>query len=239
MTEPRGLANKTALYVLLAALALAALTNRWVAASGSRPGFNIVSFDGVYFTAQWIAFGLTVGALVLLGSQWHATGKFPPLVLLGVALLFFFVATGIPQTTNSYQWRSGDVGFARWMKTLDSEREAREVMPHLLGTWKSDRAAYAIERDSLSVTSGGKTEQFGPTRCGGGGLAKFAYLTEQTLHFNPAADKYYALLDGPPVPSFEAACAGRLFTFLKVADGKAILFRDVHEQNPTIETLTR
>jgi hypothetical protein len=43
------LANKTALYVLLAALALAALTNRWVAASGSRPGFNIVSFDELYF----------------------------------------------------------------------------------------------------------------------------------------------------------------------------------------------
>jgi hypothetical protein len=41
--------NKTALYVLLAALVLAALTNRWVAASGSRPAFNIVSFDGLYF----------------------------------------------------------------------------------------------------------------------------------------------------------------------------------------------
>ena len=51
------MANKTALYVLLAALALAALTSRWVAASGSRPGFNIVSFDGIYFGLQWIAFG--------------------------------------------------------------------------------------------------------------------------------------------------------------------------------------
>jgi hypothetical protein len=233
------LAGKTALYVLLAALALAALTNRWVAASGSRPGFNIVSFDGVYFAAQWIAFGLTIGGLVLLGPQWHETGRFPPLVLLGAALLLFFVGTGIPQTTSSYRWMAGDVGLARWMKTLDSEREAREVMPHLLGTWKSDRAVYAIERDSLSVTSSGKTEQFGPVRCAGGGLVKFAYATERTLHFNPAADQYYALLEGPPVPSFEAGCAGRLFTFLKVADGKAIVFRDVHEQNPTIETLTR
>ena len=65
MTDPRGLANKTALYVLLAALALAVLTNRWVAASGSRPAFNIVSFDGIYFGAQWVAFGLTLGGLFL------------------------------------------------------------------------------------------------------------------------------------------------------------------------------
>ena len=230
--------NKTALYVLLAALVLAALTNRWVAASGSRPGFNIVSFDGLYFGAQWIAFGLTLGGLALLGSQWHETGKFPALILLGVALLGFFVATGIPQTMNSYQWMAGDVGFVRWMRALDSDRAASEVAPHLLGIWKSERTTYAIERDQLTVTSGGKTEVLSKS-CPGGALIKFAYATADTLHSNPAAYKYYDLLDGPPIPSLEVACEGRLFTFLKLADGKVLAFRDLHNPNPSFETVTR
>src|SRR6185503_12369908 len=145
-------ANKPALYVLLAALALAALTNRWVAASGSRPGFNIVSFDGIYFTAQWIAFGLTLGGLALLLSQWYETGKFPALILLGVGLLGFFVATGIPQTTNSYQWRGGDVGLTRWMKSFNQSREADRVAPELLGTWRLATLNVLIEPDKLTLT---------------------------------------------------------------------------------------
>ena len=40
------------------------------AASGSRPGFNIVSFDGLYFGAQWIAFALTLGGLALLAHDY-------------------------------------------------------------------------------------------------------------------------------------------------------------------------
>jgi hypothetical protein len=230
--------SKTALYVLLAALALAALTNRWVAASGSRPGFNIVSFDEVYFGAQWIAFGLTLGGLGLLALQWRETGQFPLLILLGVALLAFFVATGIPQTTNSYQWKSGDVGLKSWMSASDSAREAKEVMPHVVGTWKSDRTTYAIAADSVSITSGGRTEVFGAA-CPGGALIKFAYATGDTLQQNPAAYKYYPLLDGARVPSLEVACEGRLFTFLKVADGKGLAFRDLHNPNPSIESVTR
>ena len=231
--------NKIALYVLLAALALAALTNRWVAASGSRPGFNIVSFDGIFFGAQWIAFAMTLGALALLVSQWHESGKFPALILLGIALLLFFVATGIPQTTQSYQWMAGDVGLKKWMRARDQSREASDVAPHLLGVWKSDRTTYSIERDSLTVKSGAKTELLSAAQCPRGVMVRFAFATDSTLHFNPAADKYYALLDGPPVPSVEIACEGRLYTFLKVADGTAIVFRDVHERDPAIETLTR
>ena len=231
--------NKTALYVLLAALVLAALTNRWVAASGSRPGFNIVSFDGLYFGAQWIAFGLTLGGLALLASQWYETGKFPALILLGVGLLGFFVATGIPQTTQSYRWMGGDVGLARWMRAFESGREAGEVAPHLLGTWKSDRATYSIERNSLTVTAGGKTETL-DERCPGGASFKFAYATAETLHYNPPVYKYYDLLDGPPMPSLEVACQGRLFTFLKLADGKVLAFRDLHNPDPpSVETVTR
>jgi hypothetical protein len=230
--------HKTALYVLLAALVLAALTNRWVAASGSRPAFNIVSFDGLYFGAQWVAFGLTLGGLALLGSQWYETAKFPALIPLGVALLGFFVATGIPQTTNSYQWKAGDVGLVRWTRAFDSGREASEVAPHLLGTWRSDRATYAIERDQLTVASGGKTEILGK-RCPGGALIRFAYATADTLNYDPSIYKYHALLDGPPIPSLEVACEGRLFTFLKLADGKVLAFRDLHNPNPSVETVTR
>lgn len=80
----------------------------------------------------------------------------PALILLGVALLCFFVATGIPQTTNAYQWKAGDVGLARWLRSLDAGREAGEVAPHLLGTWRSGEDSCLIELDRLTIISKGQ-----------------------------------------------------------------------------------
>ena len=231
--------NKTALYVLLAALALAALTNRWVAASGSRPGFNIVSFDGAYFSAQWIAFAMTLGALALLASDWRETGKFPALILLGVALLFFFAATGIPQTTNSYQWKGGDVGLTRWMKAFDESREAGKVVPEMLGTWRSDQNSYLIEPDKLTITSAGKTTIWSKATCAQGVAFKFAYATGDTIGFHPSAYKYHDLLNGPQIPSLETACNYRIHTFLKLADGSALALHDTHSEDFKAEVLKR
>ena len=186
---------------------------------------------------------MTLGGLALLCSQWYGTGKFPALILLGVGLLGFFVATGIPQATNAQQWKAGEAGLTHWMKSLNQarkeEREAGEVAPHLLGTWKSDRATYSIERNSLTVAAGGKTETL-DERCPGGASFKFAYATAETLHYNPPVYKYYDLLRGPPMPSLEVACQGRMFTFLKFADGKVLAFRDLHNPDPpSVETVTR
>ena len=230
--------SKTALYVLLAALALAALTNRWVAGSGSRPGFNIVSFDELYFTAQWIAFGLTLGGLALLVSQWHESGKFPALILLGVALVAFFVATGIPQTMNSYQWKGGDVGLARWMKSYDASRDADKVAPELLGTWRNGPDSYLIEKNRLTVNSAGKTTVFSKSQCEGTSFV-FAYATERTLGFHPKVYKLHELLDGPPIPSLYALCNTRVYAFLKLADGRLLTLRDPHQEDLQIAYLTR
>jgi len=232
-------ANKTALYVLLAALVLAALTNRWVAASGSRPGFNIVSFDGLYFGAQWIAFGLTLGGLALLASQWYETGKFPALILLGVGLLCFFVATGIPQTMNSYQWKGGDVGLARWVRAADQSRDASKVVPEMLGTWRSAENTYLIEQDKLTITSAGKTTIWSKATCADGVSFKFAYATGDTIGFHPSAYKYHDLLNGPPIPSLETACNYRIHTFLKLADGTVLALHDTHREDFRAEALKR
>lgn len=231
--------HKTALYVLLAALVLAALTNRWVAASGSRPGFNIVSFDGLYFSAQWIAFGLTLGGLALLAAQWRETAQFPLLMLLGIALLFFFVATGIPQTTNSYQWMAGDVGLKRWMRTLDQSREADRVAPELLGTWKLASLTVVIEPDKVTLTHGGETKVWSRSTCGEGFSYKFAQATPDTIGFHPTAYKLHEHLDGPPIPSLYAACNTRVYAFLKLADGRLLALRDPHQQDIAIAYLTR
>jgi len=233
------LANKTALYVLLAALALAALTNRWVAASGSRPGFNIVSFDGIYFTAQWIAFGLTLGGLALLLSQWHETGKFPALILLGVGLLGFFVATGIPQTTNSYQWRGGDVGLTRWMKSFNQSREADRVAPELLGTWRLGTLNVLIEPDKLTLTHGAETKVWSRATCGETFWFKFAHATAETIGFHPSVYKLHDFLNGPPIPSLYAACNYRIYAFLKLGDGRLLTLRDPHREDVEFAYLTR
>lgn len=231
--------NRTALYVLLAALALAALTNRWVAASGSRSGFNIVSFDEIYFGSQWIAFGLTLGGLGLLAVQWRETGQFPLLILIGLALLAFFVATGIPQTTNSYQWMAGDVGLKRWMKASSDSREADQVAPALLGTWRNGQDSYVIEKDRLTITSGGKTTTWSVAACGKGVSFKFAYATEDTIGMHPSAYQFHDLLKGPPMPSLYAVCDYRVHSFLRLADGKLLTLRDPHQQDLAIAYLTR
>ena len=233
------MANKTALYALLAALALAALTNRWVAASGSRPGFNIVSFDELYFGAQWIAFGLTLGGLALLISQWHETGKFPALILLGVGLLCFFVATGIPQTMNSYQWKGGDVGLARWMKSFSQSREADKVAPELLGTWRLASLDVVIEPDKLTLTHRGETKVWSRATCGEGFSFKFAQATGDTIGFHPSVYKLHDHLNGPPVPSLYAGCNTRVYAFLKLADGRLLTLRDPHREDVDFTYLTR
>jgi len=232
-------ANKTALYVLLAALVLAALTNRWVAASGSRPGFNIVSFDGIYFGLQWIAFGLTLGALALLASQWHDGGKFPPLILLGVALLGFFVATGIPQTASSYQWMAGDVGLKKWLRAYNESREGDKAAPELLGTWRLASLEVVIEPDKLTLTHGGETKIWSRATCGESFSFKFAQASADTIGFHPSAYKLHDFLDGPPIPSLYAGCNQRVYAFLKLADGRLLALRDPHLQDLQITYLTR
>jgi len=231
--------NKTALYVLLAALALAALTNRWVAASGSRPGFNIVSFDGVYFGAQWVAFAMTLGALALLVSDWRASGKFPWLILLALALLFFFVATGIPQTTNAYQWKAGDLGLKRWMRALDQSREADKVAPELLGTWRLAPLDVVIEKDRLTLSHKGEKKVWSRETCGDGFSFKFAHASAETIGYHPSAYKLHDHLDGPPIPSLYAGCNYRVYAFLKLADGRLLTLRDPHNEDMDFTYLTR
>lgn len=231
--------NKTALYALLAALALALLTNRWMTRGYGGVAFGVVSFDSLYFNAQWLAFAMTAGAMLLLASDWRESGRFPLLMLLGLALLLFFVATGIPQTTNSREWKSGDAGITRWLRLLEQRGEADEVAPKLLGIWKSGTRSYRIERDALTVTSPEGTETYGAAHCPEGIGIRFAYASADALQPNPAAYPYFARLEGPPLPSFEIACGRRLYNFIRLADGTALVFRDLHEQNPLIETLTR
>ena len=233
------MANKTALYVLLAALALAALTNRWVAASGSRPGFNIVSFDGIYFGLQWIAFGLTLGGLALLVSQWHGSGKFPPLIVLGVALLGFFVATGIPQTANSYQWMAGDVGLKKWLRAYSESREGDKVAPELLGTWRLAALEAVIEPDKLTLTHRGETKVWSRATCGESFSFKFAQATGETIGYHPSVYKLHDHLDGAPIPSLYASCNYRVYAFLKLADGRLLTLRDPHREDVDFTYLTR
>jgi len=231
--------NRTALYVLLAALVLAALTNRWVASSGPRAGFNIVNFDAVYFGAQWIAFAMTLGALALLVSDWRQNGHFPPLILLGVALLGFFVATGIPQTTSAYRWMAGDAGWTEWLGAVGAAREADKVVPELVGTWRSGDTSYQIEPERLTITTAGKSAVWSKGTCKEGASLKFAYATADTIGFHPAAYKHHELLQGAPIPSLYAVCDYRVYAFLKLPEERILVLRDPHREDLQITFLKR
>ncbi len=229
--------NKIAIYLLFIALVLAALTNRWFLRGSSSAAFSIVSFDGLFFTAQWIACATTAVGVAPLAAQWRATGQFPKPVLLGAAMMFYFAATGIPQTLNSYDWAAGDVGLARWLGLIGEHRQAGDIAPRFAGVWKSEMRTYTIKRDELTIHTEGKTETLAAST--GGCTFAFRYATDATFHSNPVAESYYKILEGPLVPVFEAACPGRLYTFLLRTGDSAIAFRDLHERNPGIETLVR
>ena len=172
-------------------------------------------------------------------SDWRETGRFPPLILLGVALLLFFVATGIPQTMNSYQWKAGDVGFVRWMRGWEKSREADTVAPELLGTWRSGEESVLIERDRLTISSEGKARVWSRDTCTESFSFDFAYATGTTLGFHPSVYKYHDLLDGPPIPSLYASCNYRVYAFLKLADGRLLTLRDPHRDDVQIAFLKR
>ena len=118
--------NKHALYVLLAALVLAALTNRWLL-DAPEPAFNAANLDTTFFDAQWVAFLMTAGGVVVLGANWQKNRQFPRAFLLGVALLLYFLATGIPYAKNAAEWARGSVGLALLTSSGEISGIASEV----------------------------------------------------------------------------------------------------------------
>jgi hypothetical protein len=230
--------NKHALYVLPAALALAALTNRWLL-DAPEPAFNADKLDSTFFDAQWIAFLMTAGAVVVLAANWHKSRQFPRAIFLGVAMLLYFLATGIPFARNAAEWARGNAGIAAWTGDSEISGIAREVESRLAGAWQAGPRIYTIGRNALTIEASGTVETFSPFVCREGAYFRFGNATEDVFHGNPAAEPYYQLLARPPVPMFEAACKGSLYTFVLRADGKLVAFKDLQGRNPRIEILTR
>ena len=233
------MSNSKALYLLLAALLLAALTSRWML-DGPKPPIDVVSFEALYFDVQWIAFVMTAGALWVLVANWRASRQFPRPVILAATLLIYFVATGIPLTEKSSEWAQGRSGVASWLGASQIHSIAQEIESRLAGTWKSGARLYTIRRDALTIETSAQPETLSPMVCGSEATYfRFRYATEDIFYNNPAAEPYYKLLAKPPVPMFEAACRGRLYTFVLRPDDTLVVFHNLHERAPAIEILTR
>lgn len=236
--------NKQALYLLIAAIVLAGFTSRWML-DGPVPAFNAVSLDTTYYDAQWVAFLMTAGAIAVMISNWQKSGKFPRPILLGAAAIFYFVATGIPQSSNFAEWARGDAGIEAWMGNREIRGLADEVEKRLAGSWTSENRAnsssrlYTLGRNTLTVEASGKPETFSPAVCGNDAYFRFGYATPDVFQSNPKADPYYVLLERPPVAKYEVACKGTLHTFLLRSDGKLVAFKNLHHRDPEIEILTR
>ena len=230
--------NKHALYVLLAALVLAALTNRWLL-DAPEPAFNAANLDTTFFDAQWVAFLMTAGGVVVLGANWQKNRQFPRAFLLGVALLLYFLATGIPYAKNAAEWARGSVGLALLTSSGEISGIASEVETRLAGTWKAGPRVYTLGRNALTIEALGTVETYSPFVCGSGSYFRFGNATEDIFQGNPAAEPYYRLLERPPVPMFEVTCQGSRYAFVLGADGKLVAFKNLHERNPDIEILSR
>ena len=230
--------NKQALYLLIAAIVLAAFTSRWML-DGPVPAFNAVNLDTTYFDAQWVAFLMTAGAIGVMVSNWQKGGEFPRPILLGVATLIYFVATGIPQSSNYAEWARGDAGIGALMDNNEIRGIASEVEKRLAGTWKSGNRIYTLGQHALTVEGAGKLDTFSPVLCGNDAYFRFGYATADVFQSNPKADPYYILLERPPVAKYEVACKGTLYTFVLRTDGKLVAFKNLHHREPEIEILTR
>ena len=233
------MSNSKALYLLLAALLLAVLTSRWML-DGPKAPIDVASFEALYFDLQWIAFVVTVGALWVLVTNWRSSRQFPRPVILAAVMLIYFVATGIPLTEKSSEWAQGSGGVASLLGTSQIHGIAQEIESRLAGAWKSGARIYTIRRDALTIETSAKPETLSPLTCGSEpAYFRFRYATEDIFYNNPAAEPYYKLLAKPPVPMFEAACRGRLYTFVLRPDDTLVVFHNLHERDPVIEILTR
>ena len=111
---PTFMTNKQALYLLIAAIVLAAFTSRWML-DGPVPAFNAVNLDTTYFDAQWVAFLMTAGAIGVMVSNWQKGGEFPRPILLGVATLIFFLMPWLDKSpVKSIRYKGS---YSRWALT--------------------------------------------------------------------------------------------------------------------------
>ena len=230
--------NKQAFYVLIAAVLLAGFTSRWML-DGPAPAAGTSSLDTTFFDAQWVAFLMTAGATVVMVGNWAKSGIFPKPVLLGVATLIYFVATGIPQSTNHAEWMRGDASIGALAGGQEFRGIANEVGQRLAGQWKVGNRLYTIGHDRLTIKATGQSDTMSPVVCGNDAYFRFGYATTEVFHANPKAEPYYLLLERPPVAKYEVACKGTLHTFLLRSDGKLVAFKNLHRREPEIEILTR
>ncbi len=230
--------NRKALYILIAALILAALTGRWMTDGPSLPSAD--SADETYFHMQRIAFTMTLGTLVVLILNWQSSGQFPKPVYLAIALLIYFVCSGTPQTQKANEWARGNVGIFDWFGTNPIEGISGEVAQRISGVWKSGTRTYTIKHDALTVDAAGEIEKLDKTTCpSDASYFRFGYATEDVFQFNPVAEPYFKLLREPPVPLFEASCSGVLYTFLLRRDNTLVAFKNLHRRSAVVEILAR
>ena len=230
--------NRKTLYLLIAALILAALTGRWMTDGPTLPSAD--SSDETYFHMQRIAFTMTLAALVILILNWRNSGEFPKAIYFAIALILYFVGTGTPQTQKANEWARGNVGVMDWFGTNPIEGISGEVAQRLSGAWKSPGRTYTIQRDALYVVGAGETETLDKTACpGDASYFRFGYATEDVFQFNAVAEPYLKLLREPPVPMFEASCNGVLYTFLLQRDNTLVAFKNLHRRSAVVEILTR
>ena len=157
--------------VVIAAVLAVLFQPRFIWGNGSG---SIVSFDDLFYAAQWAAVLFGVVGLVFWIASWK-NGQVPSrawiVLAVDIVVLVFLAMTGVPHKANRTEWRSGALGITHFMRG-ESRRRAANAPPTQVsadtfaGTWRAiDGSTYTFSANRIAV-DGPSSMEYTAARCG-------------------------------------------------------------------------
>ncbi len=132
---------------------------------GTGHGIYPLSFDHLFYYAQWAAFWITLAALVTFAfCRWKSAPWKLAAPVVAIGLCLHFLAFSVPLLEHRFEWTRGALGWKVFLATkrLDQERRHREryIRGLFAGTWVSREGAMLLVSDEGArfVEAGTTTE---------------------------------------------------------------------------------
>jgi hypothetical protein len=165
----------TVAVVLVVAAAIIAIVSHPRVVFGDGTAMSIVSLDGPFFMAQWLALVLSILALVFsVLAILSGTGSKSILVAaVATTLVAWLVMTGVPHPANSGEWYKRELGLGAFMRGYAKRRAENTPPPTLTassfaGQWQAiDGTSYSFGPDRVSWSGGEAAGEYSAAACAG------------------------------------------------------------------------
>lgn len=225
-----------AIACLVVAALLAVISHpRVVYGDGNGVAMNIVSFDDVFFAAQWatVVFCLLSLAMYVVTARGATTMSAPWAVpVVASALLAYLIFAGIPHPANRAEWPTRELGIRAFVRGMAKRRAASPKLVKIsanafAGSWRAvDGTTYEFFPDSISLHSAAGPGEYSRATCGATFELVYVERSRDVLRDLglPWSLHAIALHDSTPVnariPVANMACGNDRFVFIRATEGE-------------------